>query len=262
MNESNEITVGDIMSIVYVKNKDLAKRSDFSRKLEHHELIFRISGSCEVEFDDQKFIEKENYIRFLPRGAGEKYRAVRLDDGDCVDIFFDSDKPLSDKAFCRLSSHADKVRTLFLRAENAWRKKRSGYRYVALACVYEILSLIGESEYHGDKNDWITAGVEYIENNFLTEIDFDKCGEKCGISYTYFKRLFSARFGMSPKAYAISLRIKHAADLLGTGIYSVGETARLCGYENEYYFCRDFKARTGRTPGAYRRSRVSPVKLL
>ena len=58
MDESNEITVGDIMSIVYVKNKDLAKRSDFSRKLEHHELIFRISGSCEVEFDDQKFIEK------------------------------------------------------------------------------------------------------------------------------------------------------------------------------------------------------------
>lgn len=262
MNESNEITVGDITSIVYIKSKDLAKRSDFSRKLEHHELIFRISGSCEVEFDDQKFIEKENYIRFLPRGAGEKYRAVRLDEGDCVDIFFDSDKPLSDKAFCRLSSHADKVRTLFLRAENAWRKKRSGYRYVALACVYEVLSLIEENAYHGGKNDRIAAGVEYIENNFLTEIDFDKCGEKCGISYTYFKRLFSARFGMSPKAYAISLRIKHAADLLGTGIYSVGETARLCGYENEYYFSRDFKARTGRTPSAYRKSRVSPVKLL
>ena len=105
MNESNEITVGDIISIVYIKNKDLAKRSDFSGKLEHHELIFRISGSCEVEFDDQKFIEKENYIRFLPCGAGEKYRTVRLDEGDCVDIFFDSDKPLSDKAFCRLSSH-------------------------------------------------------------------------------------------------------------------------------------------------------------
>ena len=251
MNEFNELTVGDIISIIYVKSKELAKRSDFSRKLEHHELIFRISGSCEVDFDDQRFIEKENYIRFRPRGAGEKYLVQRFDEGDCVDIFFDSDKPLSDKAFCRLSSHADKVRTLFLRAENAWRKKRSGYRYVALACLYGILSLIEENAYHGDKNDRITAGVEYIENNFSGEIEFSKCGEKCGMSYTYFKRLFSARFGMSPKAYAISLRIKHAEDLLGSGMYSVGETARLCGYENEYYFSRDFKARVGVTPSAF-----------
>lgn len=251
MNDTNKITVTDICSVIYVKGKDLAKSNDFSCKLKHHELIFRISGACEVEFDDQRFIEKENYIRFLPRGAGEKYRTERISDGDCVDIFFDSDIPLSDKAFCRLSSHADKVRTLFLRAENAWRKKRSGYRYVALSCLYGILSLIEENAYHGDKNDRITAGVEYIENNFSGEIDFSKCGEKCGMSYTYFKRLFSARFGMSPKAYAISLRIKHAEDLLGSGMYSVGETARLCGYENEYYFSRDFKARVGVTPSAF-----------
>lgn len=247
----NEIKIESVYSVIYCEGSEVGKVYDYSRKLEHNELIFTFGGECRVEFDDKVFNEKENCVRFLPAGKGEKYHVIRSQNGSCIDIFFDSDIPLSDEAFCELAAHSDKIRALFMRAENTWRKKRTGFRYVVYACLYEILAQLDFATYYGNKTDRIAKGAEYIENNFLDTIDFGKCGEKCGMSYTYFKRLFSARFGMSPKAYAISLRIKHAEDLLGSGMYSVGETARLCGYENEYYFSRDFKARVGVTPSAF-----------
>ena len=249
--ELNEIKIESVSSIIYCVGGEIGKMYDYSRKLEHNELIFSLGGECRVEFDDKIFDEKENCIRFLPAGKGEKYRVVRSVSGACIDIFFDSDIQLSQEAFCKVAARADKIRALFVRAENVWRKKRKGYRYAAIACLYEILSQLDFGTYCGDKTDRITPGAEYIENNFLDEIDFSKCGELCGMSYTYFKKLFSARYGMAPKAYAISLRIKHAEDLLSSGMYSVGETARLCGYENEYYFSRDFKTRTGVAPSAF-----------
>lgn len=128
-------------------------------------------------------------------------------------------------------------------------QKRRGYYHVVMLCLYGIISLLEkEPEYVGKKADRITPGIDYLENNFLKPVNLEDCAALCNMSYAYFKKLFTARFAVSPKSYLIGLRIRHAIDLLSSGLYTVGEVALLCGYKNEFYFSRAFTSYTGYNP--------------
>ena len=57
---------------------------------------------------------------------------------------------------------------------------------------------------------------------------------------------------MSPTEYQQSIRINEAKFLLEQGRMSVQEVARSVGIEDQYYFSRLFKARTGIAPSLWR----------
>ncbi len=65
--------------------------------------------------------------------------------------------------------------------------------------------------------------------------------------------------GCTPTEFVNRLRIDHAARLLCSTNKSVLETALECGFENQGYFHRCFKARFGTTPLAYRKKNHSLV---
>lgn len=243
-----------IRSVIFVPRVSLSETCEFSPDLRHNELIFKLNGENRVDFGGSLWEEKENFVRYLPSGKHSAYRVERRLPGDCIDIFFDTDQPLAPEAFCRQAPHADKMRSLFLRAENVWRKKRQGYAYAAMRYLYGILALLcTEEEYAGAVADRLAPGMEYLEKHFLEDIRLETCGELCGMSYANFKKRFAARYHTSPKAYTVSLRLRHAADLLASGLYSVGEVADMCGYKNEFYFSRAFTRYTGINPSRLRR---------
>ena len=66
------------------------------------------------------------------------------------------------------------------------------------------------------------------------------------------RRLFSDVFKTSPIGYQIDLRMMKAKDLLLTGLYTVGETAEMCGFSDQNYFTRLFKSRVGVPPLKYK----------
>lgn len=65
--------------------------------------------------------------------------------------------------------------------------------------------------------------------------------------------------GCTPTEFINRLRIEHAARLLRSTDKSVLETALDCGFENQGYFHRCFKARFGTTPLAYRKKHHSLI---
>lgn len=78
-----------------------------------------------------------------------------------------------------------------------------------------------------------------------------EAAQELGISSSYFQYLYRQIFGISFKADLIDIRIDYAKDLiLNTGL-KLTHIAQLCGYNNEIHFYRQFKARTGMTPGEY-----------
>ena len=81
--------------------------------------------------------------------------------------------------------------------------------------------------------------------------------EVTGISEAYLKRLFHEIFGMAPKRYIIQLKINHAEELLRLGQYAVGEVAAMCGYNDVYFFSRQFKKYTGISPSDFAKKYVS-----
>ena len=94
---------------------------------------------------------------------------------------------------------------------------------------------------------------EYLDENICdTSLRVSALAEMCGISEVYFRRLFSARLGTSPKQYILDIRIQKARQLLSEGGLKISAVAELCGFSGSYHFCRVFRQRMGVTPSDYR----------
>ena len=91
-----------------------------------------------------------------------------------------------------------------------------------------------------------------IENFKNKDFDYTALCECTGMSYSYFKELFIAKYGMPPVKYITHLRLEYAKELLITGRYTVSEIASMCGFENVYYFSSVFKKNIGISPKSYK----------
>ena len=76
--------------------------------------------------------------------------------------------------------------------------------------------------------------------------------DKAFMSDTYFRRLFVAVYGETPRQYINRLRVEHAQALLREWNYSVEQVARLSGFSDAKYFSTVFHRYTGRSPSQCR----------
>jgi transcriptional regulator GlxA family with amidase domain len=81
----------------------------------------------------------------------------------------------------------------------------------------------------------------------------DDLAESVNLSVSQMNRRFQAAFGTTPMAYWQDCRSRRAAGLLARSRLAISQVADLCGFQEQNYFSRWFKARHGRTPGEYRR---------
>ena len=72
----------------------------------------------------------------------------------------------------------------------------------------------------------------------------------CGLSKSYFIRLFTAKMKMSPQKYRTFIAMREAKHLLKSN--SVGDVAAMLGYDDVFYFSRVFKKHVGAAPITYR----------
>ena len=98
--------------------------------------------------------------------------------------------------------------------------------------------------------------MDKIMTFLFSNIDCNILSDLCGISYSYFKRLFIMKFGISPIKYITKKKIMYACDLLLSNKYSVSEIAEMTGYETVYYFSRVFKEHIGMSPTEYRKTKL------
>jgi AraC-like DNA-binding protein len=74
------------------------------------------------------------------------------------------------------------------------------------------------------------------------------------LSPDYFTRLFRKSFGLSPRAWLVDQRLRHAAGAMLNSNRSVSQIAGDYGYADVFLFSRQFKQVLGMGPLAYRRS--------
>ena len=77
---------------------------------------------------------------------------------------------------------------------------------------------------------------------------------KLNISRSYFQFLYKDYFGISFKKDLINMRLQYAQELLLNTTMPIEQIAFQSGYSNEIHFYRQFKAKTGLTPGEYQKT--------
>lgn len=244
-------TVTKINSIILFAGRHIDEGfSSYRPFLPYNELIFHLSGDSMITFDDKTYHCEKGTLRYLPKGTHKIYEVKRQQIGDCIDIFFDTDLPFAEEAFCINMQNNLSIQMLFKKASSLWLSKSEGYYHKCISILYEIIS---EIEAHGyapeNKFKIIEPAINYINENFLKDkISIEHLAEISNVSQSYLKKLFVKRFGVTPIKYIIQLKINYAADLLKTGIYTVSQVAEICGYNNVYFFSRQFKEYMGITP--------------
>lgn len=243
--------ITEIKRVIMVgKDEYPEKMTSYGHTLNSNELIFHYSGQSTVYFDDLVLPTVPNTIRFLPKGDTRRYDVVRHENGDCIDVFFQTDRPISGCAFNFDSTQNEKLGALFKRLFATWVGKSDGYYFESLSILYQIFAELQKSNpaprQHFLK---IKPAVDLIHDRFLQEEpSVSSLAAMCGIKESYFQRLFKERYGVSPKKYIIQLKINHACELLRLERYSVTQIAELCNFSDIYFFSRQFKEYAGITP--------------
>ena len=94
----------------------------------------------------------------------------------------------------------------------------------------------------------------YIHENYHKKIDISFLASMENLSQSHYRALFLQMFGESPIEYIISKRIEAAIYFLENSDKKLSEIAPLVGYNDVYYFGRQFKRKTGISPGKYRKT--------
>lgn len=100
----------------------------------------------------------------------------------------------------------------------------------------------------------VREAMDYMAANLSKKILLDDVAEAVGLSVSRLSHLFKQETGQSPQQYLERCRIDRAADMLLRTTFSIKQIAAAVGFDSPFYFSLRFKARTKKSPRAFRES--------
>ena len=88
-----------------------------------------------------------------------------------------------------------------------------------------------------------------------THLTVEQIASRVNLSKSYFQHIYKDLFGCSVVSDMINSRLEYAKYLLGNSSLSVSAISKMCGYENDTHFMRQFKRFVGITPSQFRSQR-------
>jgi AraC-like DNA-binding protein len=92
-----------------------------------------------------------------------------------------------------------------------------------------------------------------IARRYHETILVEELARELHIGYSYFRQVFKAQTGLSPKQYQLQLRLHKAQDFLANTSRSVSEIAEILGFNTAYHLSSQFKNHVGLAPLIWRK---------
>jgi len=138
------------------------------------------------------------------------------------------------------------------------REQSPGFQIRLGALVLQLLSHIHAIEQKqktdARDSDAVRKARQIMQNRIDFDLDMKQLAEQIGLSYTQLLETFRTYTGLTPYQYFLQLRIHHAKTLLQNPNLSIKEVSAKLRFENQYYFSRLFKKKTGLSPSEWRSS--------
>ena len=116
-----------------------------------------------------------------------------------------------------------------------------------------IMDCIGEITAPEEEPSAAEKVIAYIREEYYRPLSLEQLAAYFNFSPKYISNLVKAQTGKSYTDYLTDLRISHAVELLVRTNMEIKEIAAAVGYEDQQYFHRIFKKKTGQTPTQYRK---------
>ncbi|MBR5248361.1 MAG: helix-turn-helix transcriptional regulator [Lachnospiraceae bacterium] len=219
----------------------------------NHGFVFKLSGASRYEFSRGIIELKEGEMLYIPKGTPYTVRRISECDSQYMALCFDADIDYAEPRLYPMHNFSD-INYICNNLMRLWLFRSRSDEFKCISFFYDILSKICEMDkavYRSNQQyQLIEPAVEYIKAHiFDSSLKVQDLPELCGISGTYFRKIFASRFGTSPQKYIINKRLTHANMILNNGDFeSIADVAASVGYEDALYFSRTFKEKYGVSP--------------
>lgn len=251
--ENEHLNISKINNVLYYNPKNLYHK--YPNKPALYELTYYIKGKSVIKFNGQTIHMTAGDVLYLPKNMKDiNYTVDASEEFSLYNIYFDTDAQLPDDAV-QITAKPEEFKAYFEKIYRTWLGKRSGYYYKVMQQAYNIFDLVRRTQLRyspDDKLQYLALSDEYIAEHYCDmNFDYEAMISQSELSYSYFKKLFIDKYGCPPVKYITKLKINRACELLQTKKFSVSEIARMCGFENVYYFSNVFKKQMGVSPKNY-----------
>ena len=220
--------------------------------------VVPISGKVTITVDGTAYILEPGMILHVPQGAKLIKSSVERKP---VQVAFVCYRILSEDPVPSNEHFKLKVEGKERLQANIVELKKYNEQPVATAmlkCQLLFLTLLdtimdGVRQYDEKENDHsIEEILRFIHEHYQEQLSVTHIANLFQIERRHLAYLFKRYTGMSPLNYLTEYRIRRSKELLRQSDYSITKVAELVGFEDNLYFSRIFKKRTGYSPSAYR----------
>lgn len=226
---------------------------------QHHGIVYVLSGAAEYRMGSgETLLVRAGDCLYVPRGTVYVTRCSGAE--SFVHMTVNFDVVGSGRLFpvpTRLRFHtATRFEQLFSTLVRHWTTRHPYYRERCMGLLYEMayLMLREASAMPRPYLEKLQPARAYLDAHFCEDFPLERLPGLCGLSATYFRRLFRRVFHETPAEYRTRLRMAKASDLLLSGVYSMEQCGALCGYSDPAYFSRMFRKAMGQSPSQFLKS--------
>jgi AraC-like DNA-binding protein len=156
----------------------------------------------------------------------------------------------------------EKLQSLFVEIIDITKQEKSGFQPLISGILLHLLGNIHfihrQKDYIGE--DIISASVNkakiLLRENIDTVISIEQIAQELQVGYSWFRKIFKNYTGMAPGQYLIQLKIEKSKELLCDPAKSIKEIAYELKFDNNFYFSKLFKEKTGLTPAQFRKKTI------
>lgn len=236
------------------RNDFYIKRNNFKSYL----LLYTINGSGTLCYMGREYQIKKNSIVFIdceklheyyPENGGWEFKYIHFY-GEGGKKFYDHIKKLYEANVIygceNFQKYFDRICSM---------SKISESEETCSELIYRILiELIKNHKSTYDGFD-IKDVLDYISENYETDINAEKLAKLFHLSRCYFSTVFKKKTGTSPYRYILNYRLNAAKKFLSDTNETIDEISAKCGFSDTSSFIRAFKKQEKIPPLAYRKNK-------
>jgi AraC-like DNA-binding protein len=145
-----------------------------------------------------------------------------------------------------------RIAQLFKQANMLLGTQGPGHQNLLMKLAFEILLEISSSVRFDKYPPPINAALEIMNKRIRTDLTLPELAKAANVSASHLSHMFDKFLGVSPLNFYLRLKTEYAKTLLNDPKYSVKQISEMCGYNDPYFFSKQFKRFSGFSPKTYR----------
>lgn len=221
----------------------------------YHEIFYLRSGKCDYLIENKIYSLKEHGLILIPSGIIHKTNyttqaheriLVNFSD-DYIDSVFSENAKSTWFHNIKNDKSVKHIEGILNKLGNEYYSQTEISAKIIQCYVTELMAYIVRNPHNVSNSsaentpEPIRYAMDYISENFASDITLQDIASKLNYSKDYFSKLFKKTTGMGFKAYLLLTRLSAAEKLLLSTSLPIHKIAASCGFNDSNHFSTAFK---------------------